>query len=462
MPRSPRFYSRLQYTIDASTLVLSFITATFWAKGRFSFPASVSDFFFIILLLSLWFLSAQISKLYRNRRSKKFTEEIVVNMYNNIIFTVLLSSFLFFMQPGYQVVFTFSVFIGMHFSLSVALKYFVRKKQHAAFHQGIIYENIVIVGANPSSIDFYNTLSEHFYYGYKCLGFIDNQPVAVNGSRYLGRPDQLEQILSREPIDEVIISLPHTEQGAIRDCIEICDQKKVKARIMPELYHLTSNSAEIDNIGLVSVINLNALPLDRQENMLIKNIFDKIFALCFFLLIGWWLFPIIMLIIKLDSRGPAIYHQERWGFNNKPITCFKFRTMIMPLVTDPFEQTARNDPRVTRIGRLLRRTSLDELPQFWNVLVGDMSIVGPRPHPTPMNLESMHSVENYLKRHLVKPGITGWAQINGCRGEVRTHKEMVQRVNLDLYYIHRWSLTLDFQIILQTVIKLIRGDQDAY
>jgi putative colanic acid biosysnthesis UDP-glucose lipid carrier transferase len=96
------------------------------------------------------------------------------------------------------------------------------------------------------------------------------------------------------------------------------------------------------------------------------------------------------------------------------------------------------------------------------VLVGDMSIVGPRPHPTPMNLESMHSVENYLKRHLVKPGITGWAQINGCRGEVRTHKEMVQRVNLDLYYIHRWSLTLDFQIILQTVIKLIRGDQDAY
>ncbi len=462
MPRSPRFYSRLQYTIDAPTLVLAFIFATFWPNGRFVFPKTVSDFFFLVLLLSLWFLSAQISKLYRNRRSKKYTEEIVVNIYTNIIFTVLLSSFLFFMQPSYQVSFAFSLFIGLHFSITVVLKYFVRKKQHAAFHQGTTNENIVIVGVNAASIDFYNTLSEHFYYGYKCLGFLDEEPVTINGSRYLGKPHQLAEVLRREPIDEVIISLPHTEQGAIRDCIEVCDQKRVKARIMPELYHLTSNSSEIDNIGLVSVINLNALPLDKPENMLIKNIFDKIFASIFFLTIGWWLFPIIMIIIKLDSGGPAIYHQERWGFNNKPITCFKFRTMIMPLVTDPFEQTARNDPRVTRIGRFLRRSSLDELPQFWNVLRGDMSIVGPRPHPTPMNLESMNSVENYLKRHLVKPGITGWAQINGCRGEVRSHKDMVQRVNLDLYYIHRWSLTLDFQIILQTIIKLIRGDQDAY
>jgi putative colanic acid biosynthesis UDP-glucose lipid carrier transferase len=231
---------------------------------------------------------------------------------------------------------------------------------------------------------------------------------------------------------------------------------------MPELYHLTSKSSEIDNIGLVSVINLNELPLDKTFNKVIKESFDKLFSLLFFLTIGWWLFPLIILIIKLDSKGPAIYKQERWGFNNKPITCYKFRTMIMPLVTDPFEQTSKDDPRVTRIGRWLRTTSMDELPQFWNVLMGDMSVVGPRPHPTPMNLESMNSVQNYLKRHLVKPGITGWAQINGCRGEVRTNKDMTRRVNLDLYYIHRWSMTLDFQIILQTIIKLIRGDEDAY
>jgi putative colanic acid biosynthesis UDP-glucose lipid carrier transferase len=350
----------------------------------------------------------------------------------------------------------------MHFWVSVLLKYFFRKKQHAAFHEGIIHDNIVIVGANSSSIDFYNTLNEHYYYGYKCLGFLDENLVSIDGCKYFGKPDKLAELLNNEPIDEVIISLPQTEQESIRQSIEVCDQKHVKVRIMPELFHLTSKSAKIDNIGMVSVINLNDLPLDNKFNKLIKEIFDKIFSILFFLIIGWWLFPVIIILIKLDSKGPAIYKQERWGFNNKHIVCYKFRTMIMPLLTDPFEQTSKDDPRVTRIGKWLRMSSIDELPQFWNVVMGEMSIVGPRPHPTPMNIESMNNVQNYLKRHLVKPGITGWAQINGCRGEVRTIKDMTRRVNLDLYYIHRWSMTLDLQITLQTIIKLIRGDKDAY
>lgn len=462
MPKSARFYSQVQYAIDGSVLAATFIGSTWLQNRSLLFPNSVTDYLFLATLLTLWFLSAQFIKLYQNRRSKKYTEEILFNLYTSFIFTVLLSSLLFFLQNSYTIRFSFPGFIGTHFLLTVLFKYFVRKKQHAAFHEGIIHDNIVIVGANPSSIDFYNTLNEHYYYGYKCLGFLDENPVSLNGSRYYGKPSMLSDLLTTEPIDEVIISLPHTDQHAIRDCIEVCDQRRVRARIMPELHHLTSKSSEIDNIGLVSVINLNELPLDKPFNKFVKDAFDKLFSILFFITIGWWLFPIIIFLIKLDSKGPAIYKQERWGFNNKPITCYKFRTMIMPLVTDPFEQTSKDDPRVTRIGRLLRSTSMDELPQFWNVLRGDMSIAGPRPHPTPMNLESMNSVQNYLKRHLVKPGITGWAQINGCRGEVRTTKEMTRRVNLDLYYIHRWSLTLDIQIILQTIIKLIRGDQDAY
>ena len=130
-------------------------------------------------------------------------------------------------------------------------------------------------------------------------------------------------------------------------------------------------------------------------------------------------------------------------------------------IQEGFDQTSRHDPRITPLGNILRKFSLDELPQFWNVLKGEMSVVGPRPHPTPMNIASMETVNNYLKRHIVKPGISGWAQINGSRGEVRTHQEMEQRVNFDLYYIHRWSFTLDLQIILQTIIKMLR-DQGAY
>jgi len=212
---------------------------------------------------------------------------------------------------------------------------------------------------------------------------------------------------------------------------------------------------------LISVINLNILPLDKWENKLLKNIFDVLFSILFFATIGVWLLPIIWILVRITSKGPVIYKQERWGLNNKPIICYKFRTMYINNVQDSFNQTSRHDPRITPLGNILRKFSLDELPQFWNVLKGEMSVVGPRPHPTPMNIASMETVNNYLKRHIVKPGISGWAQINGSRGEVRTHQEMEQRVNFDLYYIHRWSFTLDLQIILQTIIKMLR-DQGAY
>jgi len=235
----------------------------------------------------------------------------------------------------------------------------------------------------------------------------------------------------------------------------------VRVRIMPKLEDLTSKTEEIDTIGLISVINLNILPLDKWENKLLKNIFDVLFSILFFITIGFWLLPIIWILVRITSKGPVIYKQERWGLNNKPIICYKFRTMYINDVQDSFNQTSRHDPRITPLGNILRKFSLDELPQFWNVLKGEMSVVGPRPHPTPMNIASMETVNNYLKRHIVKPGISGWAQINGSRGEVRTHQEMEQRVNFDLYYIHRWSFTLDLQIILQTIIKMLR-DQGAY
>jgi putative colanic acid biosynthesis UDP-glucose lipid carrier transferase len=286
------------------------------------------------------------------------------------------------------------------------------------------------------------------------------------GIHFLGKIRDLENALRSQHIDEVIIALPSDKSWEIRYCAEICDQLNVRVRLMPALQDLTTKSEEIDNLGLLSVINLNELPLDKWENKFFKMLFDKLFALVFFAIIGWWLFPIIAILVKLDSKGPVYYQQERWGVNNKPIICYKFRTMrpengYHGHSEEDFEQTSRNDPRVTRLGRILRKYSIDELPQFWNVLKGEMSVVGPRPHPTPMNLESMKSVDNYLKRHMVNPGITGWAQINGCRGEVRTHEEMEQRVNFDLYYIHRWSFTLDLQIILQTIIKMLR-DKGAY
>jgi putative colanic acid biosynthesis UDP-glucose lipid carrier transferase len=216
----------------------------------------------------------------------------------------------------------------------------------------------------------------------------------------------------------------------------------------------------------VPVVNVGHLPLDKKENRILKRIFDIIFSVIFFLTIGIILFPIIALIIKLTSKGPIFFKQERWGHGNKKITCYKFRSMIKNSsdIDDDgkYNQAFKDDPRITLIGRILRKTNLDELPQFWNVLIGNMSVVGPRPHPTPLNLESMHTVDNYMLRHLVLPGISGLAQVNGCRGETKTTEEMQRRVDFDLYYIHRWSFWLDIQIIIQTMVNIVRGDQNAY
>ncbi len=461
-----RYYKKNLIGIDALSLVFSLFAAIYIKHQAFIFPSSIADFLFFGLLMGIWFLAAHECRLYRNRIYKKFPEEILFNFYANAIFVILLSAFLFLTKSNYANLFRFSVLVSLHFFISIVAKYYIRKKQHLAFEGGALNDAVIIVGYNKTSIEFFKTLNEHVYYGYKCVGFIHNEPITAEGIQYLGKIQNLEAALKAQHVDEVIISLPSENAWEIRYCAEICDQLNVRVRLMPALQDLTTKSEEMDNLGLLSVINLNELPLDKWENKFFKMLFDKIFALLFFAVIGWWLFPIIAILIKLDSKGPVYYKQERWGVNNKPIMCFKFRTMQAAEgynghETEDFEQTSRNDPRVTRLGKSLRKYSIDELPQFWNVLKGEMSVVGPRPHPTPMNLESMKSVDNYLKRHMVNPGITGWAQINGCRGEVRTHEEMEQRVNFDLYYIHRWSFTLDLQIILQTIIKMLR-DKGAY
>jgi putative colanic acid biosynthesis UDP-glucose lipid carrier transferase len=182
--------------------------------------------------------------------------------------------------------------------------------------------------------------------------------------------------------------------------------------------------------------------------------------------LGSFIFPLLAIIIKLSSKGPIFFKQERWGLNNKRITCYKFRSMYKESSDidedGNFQQAFKDDPRITLIGKILRKTNMDELPQFWNVLIGNMSVVGPRPHPTQLNIQSMELVDNYMLRHMVIPGITGLAQVNGCRGETRTTEDMQKRVNFDLSYIQRWNFWLDLQIIIQTVINIFRGDQNAY
>jgi putative colanic acid biosynthesis UDP-glucose lipid carrier transferase len=252
----------------------------------------------------------------------------------------------------------------------------------------------------------------------------------------------------------------------VKKIIQVCDQHQRKVRLIPDLETYTNANIEVANLGIMPVLNYKSLPLDRWESRVIKRGFDLTFSLFYFVFIGSWLMPLIAIGIKLTSKGPVFFRQIRWGVANEQIVCYKFRTMTISSkdIDDEgnYNQATPSDPRITRLGKYLRKTSLDELPQFWNVLIGNMSVIGPRPHPVPLNMASLETVENYMLRHIVKPGISGWAQVNGCRGETKDIADMQKRVDHDLYYIHRWNLFFDIQIVLQTVINVIRGDQNAY
>lgn len=468
MAKAYNRYTTLRYIIDAPIVCISYFLALGITSRGTPGNSMLFTYLFTVIALIVWYIAASFSRLYADRRSNKYSEEIVFIIYSIILFTILLSSVSFFLRNIFQFNSNFfPFFLSILFILLTLTKYVIRKYLHSAIYQGKLFDNILIVGSTPSALDFYETINKYYYYGYKCVGFLDNTHSKMNGCSYQGKINNLGTLLKEKAIDEVVIALPNTQNEEIQQCIEVCDYYTTKARIIPDLYQYASSTIQVNNIGLMPVISIRALPLDKAENRMLKRVFDIIFSVLFFLLLGWWFLPLIALAIKFTSRGPIIFKQERWGLNNEKIVCYKFRTMVAESSDVDhngfYNQASKDDPRIASgLGAFLRRSNMDELPQFWNVLMGNMSVVGPRPHPTPLNLESMHTVENYMLRHVVKPGITGWAQVNGCRGETRVPGSMQRRVNFDLYYIHRWTFWLDGQIILQTAINVIRGDQNAY
>ncbi len=453
----------IRFALDALVIFLGYnitILVFYWLGASFSV-------LFYLVSCVIWYTMSIFSKLYIERRSNKFSEEIVFIIYHTILFSVSLSSVLFFLNLNHKFPSKFIiVYVFINAFLAIITKYAFRKKIHAALIKGNFYDNVLLIGSNAAAVNFVNTVQKYYYYGYKCLGYIEESAKLAPETHYFGNFDTLDNVLMSNNIDEVFIALSTNENERIQRCIDICDTNRVKVRILPDLTDYTSSSIYINNIGLLPVVNIGHLPLDRTENQLLKRAFDILFSTLFFLLIGIWIFPLIAIAIKLSSKGPVFFKQERWGHNNQMILCYKFRSMKKDSTdideNGHYNQAFKEDPRITTIGRILRKTNMDELPQFWNVLLGNMSVVGPRPHPTPLNLASMQTVDNYMLRHLVKPGISGLAQVNGCRGETKTTEEMQRRINFDLYYIHRWTFWLDIQIIIQTVVNIFRGDQNAY
>ena len=325
-------------------------------------------------------------------------------------------------------------------------------------------KNIIVIGAGNLGARFYETVTANPNYGYRVLGFLDDNGVESHvRNKILGTLRDLDRVASRETVDEVIIALPHADEQTIANLVTECENRCIRVALLPgdDLAYGPLAARTIERVGDLSLVRMREAPLDRWMSRTLKRAFDIVFSLAVLALVFPIVFLVSAILIKLTSRGPIFFKQARTGEDGQTFLCYKFRTMREDRSAHLIQAT-KDDPRLTGIGRILRRTSMDELPQFWNVLKGEMSVVGPRPHMLKNTEDYRKIIAQYMVRHFVKPGLTGWAQVNGLRGSTRQPEAMQRRIEHDLFYIENWSFLFDLTIVGRTIIGVLRGDKNAY
>lgn len=322
-------------------------------------------------------------------------------------------------------------------------------------------KRLLIVGAGRIGKQLEEKIRRNVALGYKVVGFLDDGPgdPALEG-RIIGGIGNIDSIIESQRVEEIILAIPLTATESIRSVIEAADYHGIRTSMVPDYYRLVQRSFETRTLGDMPLVSIREVTLDKLINKGLKRLFDMLFSFAVLVL----LFPVFLFIsvaIKATSKGPVFYRPIRVGLGGNDFECLKFRSMIVDDSPDHhLKSTEKDDPRITRVGAFLRRNSLDELPQFINVLRGDMSVVGPRPHRKALNADMQNEVTGYMLRHYVKPGITGWAQVNGWRGPTETQEQREQRTLHDLWYIENWSLWLDIRIVLMTLVG--RSKQNAF
>jgi len=322
--------------------------------------------------------------------------------------------------------------------------------------------NIAIWGFNKTGIELAATIETNTYFS-NFLGIINSE----SGIRYkskkqfgLALTNAIENA-SISGIQELYVVAQPKFISDLSDFFELADKLSLRLKFVPDFSMLSKGKINASSYNNFYVLKPRHEPLQKSYNRLIKRVFDLGFSLMVVIFVLSWLFPILAFLIKKQSKGPILFKQLRTGKKNQPFWCYKFRSMQINAISDS-KQAQKNDARVTPIGKFIRKTSLDELPQFFNVLLGDMSVVGPRPHMLKHTEEYNDLIDNFMVRHFVKPGITGLAQVSGLRGETKEVEDMKRRVNADINYVLNWSLIEDIKIVFLTVIVTLKGDENAF
>ncbi|GEM_PF-136863 len=412
-----------------------------------------------ILILIAWGFLANKTGYYQERSSKNFGK------YKRYINQITIFSIIVYAISGIKEKPLFSNEMTLEFLVyflvsSLFIRSVILTFYNYLLKNGYAVSNVCIIGVNNNTEVFMDTLNSKLGNNFKGLISREKKSNVLYPSFEIGFIN-LNDFIKKNNIDTVYLSqMSDLGDRMIDQFILYCQKNHLDFFLIPNSRYGDVSKLEIKYLDTLPVLKVRMFPLDLAYNQVMKNLLDKTFSLLFCILFLSWLFPILSLLILLDSRGAVIFKQKRNGLNGKVFNCYKFRTM-RTTSTNSVIETKRNDDRITRIGKFLRKTSLDEIPQFINVLKGDMSVVGPRPHMIVQDTYYREVIEKYYLRHYVKPGITGLAQVRGYRGAIDSNEDMEKRISADAFYVRNWSLFLDIKIIIQTGLLMIKGDENA-
>ena len=449
-----RFFNIIQVSLDALSLLVAY-TGAFLVKlsqedfHLFDYKYVIGACWMVPLLIVVYYFM----NVYTPMRSRPFRKEILHITRAHLVGVVTIFSVLFLnkhLEYSREVSLLFAVF-GLF--LLLLERYIVRKTLRYLRHSGYNQKHMLIIGAGPLGREFTRKVQEHIDFGYNVIGFLDDDE-SMHGNLVLGIPvlggcARLPELLGNQSVDEVVMALPLNAYNKYGNIVDECEQAGVRIRIIPDYYRFLPGSPIIEEFDGIPLLNVRKIPLDDPFNKFLKRVFDIVVSTIAIVLTG----PVMICItigIKLTSSGPVFFRQERVGLNNHPLLILKFRSMRVASDNSAATRwTTAGDPRKTKFGSFLRKTSLDELPQFFNVLFDGMSVVGPRPERPFFVKQFKEDIPKYMVKHQVKPGITGWAQVNGWRGDTSIER----RIEFDIYYIENWDLLFDIKIMFLTVFK---------
>jgi putative colanic acid biosynthesis UDP-glucose lipid carrier transferase len=440
------YLSPISYLIDLSIIN---VVAIFMFK-------SISPTMYVIFATIAWILISVTSRFYHVYRYTPEVSIFALIFKQMVLFTLFVFAFFGFHHTISERPILIFKYVLVIFILIAIIKfsiYYLLQKYRAEF--GGNYRNTVIIGKNKNTSileTFFKVNPEYGYSYKKTFSLKEESNFTLN--------DCFKYIIE-ENIDEIYCSISELSNKQINEIVDFADNNLKILKFLPDNKEIFTKKLKYEYYNYLPILSLRNIPLEDSVNLVIKRGFDILFSSAVIIFILSWLTPLIAILIKLESKGPVFFKQARNGFNYKEFDCYKFRSMT-PNKNAHLYQATRNDQRVTKVGKFIRKTSIDELPQFFNVLFGDMSVVGPRPHMVSHTNMYAKRIDKFMVRHFVKPGITGLAQISGFRGEVETDKDIIGRVKYDIFYIENWSLLLDIKIILQTARNAIKGEEKAY